>query len=391
MPSEGDGSAGASALWARSGAMWLTGRPGGRPLPVPGAPAESVASQLAEIGPAAPDVTLLGERAALAGLTRRGDVSAGGAARLLPTKDGWLAISLPRADDLRLLPALVEGAVDQPWVDLARWLVRHDGADALERTRLLGLAAAPVPAAPEPPRRPGVRCLLGGARPRGGPPLVIDLSALWAGPLCAHLLGLRGAHVVKVESLHRPDGARRGEPRFYDLLHAGHRSVALDLTGGSGQAALGRLVDRADVVIEASRPRALRQLGIVAERAAERGAVWVSITAYGRGAADEHAIGFGDDVAAGVGLVARDERGPMFAGDALADPLAGVAAAAAAVAALGGGTGALLDVSMHDVAREAANAAPGSPSVLGDLQAPRHRAAAGRAAALGRDNAEVLD
>ena len=40
-------------------------------------------------------------------------------------------------------------------------------------------------------------------------PLVVDLSALWAGPLCAHLLGLAGARVVKVESLGRPDGARR--------------------------------------------------------------------------------------------------------------------------------------------------------------------------------------
>jgi len=30
--------------------------------------------------------------------------------------------------------------------------------------------------------------------------VVVDLSALWAGPLCANVLGLAGARVIKVES-----------------------------------------------------------------------------------------------------------------------------------------------------------------------------------------------
>ena len=44
------------------------------------------------------------------------------------------------------------------------------------------------------------------------PPRIVDLSALWAGPLCAHLLQLAGASVVKLESTRRPDGARFGAP-----------------------------------------------------------------------------------------------------------------------------------------------------------------------------------
>jgi hypothetical protein len=64
-------------------------------------------------------------------------------------------------------------------------------------------------------------------------------------------------------------------------------------------------------------------------------------------------VGFGDDVAAGAGLVAWEPDGPIPAGDALADPLAG--AVAATVAALRDDRGALLDVSMHDVAAWAAS------------------------------------
>src|SRR5207253_5303213 len=105
---------------------------------------------------------------------------------------------------------------------------------------------------------------------------VADLSSLWAGPLCAHLLQLAGARVVKVESLHRPDGARSGPAAFFDLLHGGQEAVAIDFRHADGRASLRRLVEAADVVVEGSRPRALEQLGVVAEgvlaEAAECGA-----------------------------------------------------------------------------------------------------------------------
>ena len=49
--------------------------------------------------------------------------------------------------------------------------------------------------------------------PRAGKPIeVIDLSSLWAGPLCSHLLHRCGYSVTKVESQQRPDGARFGNP-----------------------------------------------------------------------------------------------------------------------------------------------------------------------------------
>ncbi|HRE01593.1 MAG TPA: hypothetical protein PLV68_09855, partial [Ilumatobacteraceae bacterium] len=53
-------------------------------------------------------LALLGERAAIVGLGRRGDVSCGGAARMLRVSDGWLALSLARADDVAAVPAWLE-------------------------------------------------------------------------------------------------------------------------------------------------------------------------------------------------------------------------------------------------------------------------------------------
>lgn len=306
---------------------------------------------LARIAARAPGVTLppdlLGERLRLAGP----DFEPRSAFRILPASDGWLGLSLPRQSDLELVPALVEAEVTEPWDAVARWLVTRPVVEAESRGVLLGLAAARVPDAPESPSREPVIVAPGGVRRVTGHPVVVDLSSLWAGPLAARLLGLAGARVIKVESAARPDGARRGPPDFFRALHEGHESVVIDFAEPT---ALRGILAGADVVIEASRPRALRQLGLTAEEFAAHGTVWASITAYGRGPDTEMRVGFGDDVAAGAGLVAWTADGPEAVGDALADPLTGVAAAAAVLDQLASGRGGVLDVSMHDVCREAA-------------------------------------
>jgi hypothetical protein len=329
--------------WADSGAMALTGRPDGAPVLPPGNAATVVREQLGALGIAVPG--LLGERAAYAGLRRNGPWSCGGAMRVLPTADGLLALSLPRASDLELLPALVEAEVTDPWATAATWAIRTPTADAVARVGLLGLAGGAVSALPEAPRPGVVATALGTRRPSTERPLVVDLTSLWAGPLCAHLLGLRGARVVKVESRHRPDGARRGPADFFALLHRGHEQVHLDFGGDLD--VLRDLVREADLVLEASRPRALRHLGLVAEDVVAAGTSWLSITARGR-ASDR--VGFGDDVAASAGLVHHDGGDVLPVADALADPLAGVAAASAAADALAAEEARLVDVSMWHVA-----------------------------------------
>ena len=190
--------------------------------------------------------------------------------------------------------------------------------------------------------------------------LVVDFSALWAGPLCAHLLGLAGAQVVKVETPTRPDGARRGYPGFYRLLHAGHRSVVLDPSLPADRAGLAALVDAADIVIEASRPRALAGFGLDMQAAVAAGTTWISITAAGR---SSQRVGFGDDVAAAAGLVVYDAAGPVFCGDAIADPLTGLTAAALALTAPADGSGVLWDVAMAGVVAATLDAGPSAPAV----------------------------
>ncbi|MFN8019334.1 MAG: CoA transferase [Acidimicrobiales bacterium] len=195
---------------------------------------------------------------------------------------------------------------------------------------------------------------LGPARPwRAAPLRVVDLTALWAGPLCTQALVRAGAEVTRVESAGRPDASRSGSPGLFAALDQGKAHVVVDLATGDGVAELRALLVEADVVVSASRPRALEQLGITATNllANDDGPqVWTSITGHGRRSAR---VAFGDDAAVAGGLVAWEDGEPSFVGDALADPLAGLAAAAATLEALAAGRRALVDVSMAGVAATA--------------------------------------
>ena len=106
--------------------------------------------------------------------------------------------------------------------------------------------------------------------------LVIEFGSLWASPLCGDLLRRSGCRVIKIESLSRPDGARRGPLGFFDLLNGGKESLALDFKDDRSLKFLRKIVKEADVIVEGSRPRALRQLGIDAETEVENGKVWIS-------------------------------------------------------------------------------------------------------------------
>ena len=342
---------------------------------------------------------LLGERAAILGLQRRGAVSAGGACRLLHCADGQLALNLAREDDWQLLPAWLERPADN-WETVARALLDRSCAPMVARARLLGLAAAQS-VAPTALRDwyKTVR-LAPAAQPPRRSALVIDLSALWAGPLCTQLLGQLGARVIKVESATRADGARAGSPQLFDLLNANKQSVALDLASASGQRQLHELLQRADIVIESARPRALEQMGIQASDMVRAGAgrVWLSITGYGRDAPMRDWVAFGDDagVAAGLSWLLREASGYMaFCGDAIADPLTGLHAALLAWTAWAQGGGVLLDVSLYGVVARCIAAGctsdqSGSPPDRSEVLPPRARPALGSAAALGTHTSEIL-
>ena len=319
---------------------------------------------------------ILGKRAALTGLQSQASFSAGGSCRFLPVVDGWIAVNLPRPDDLDLLPAWLgtpsnPASKTVPWDEIAGSVQTRDRWSLVRGAQELGLAVAAVPDAPddvdeqlaERKMAAGDRLFLASAEGTAtadatAPPelVVVDLSSLWAGPLCARILGDAGAKVIKVESNSRPDGARLGNADFYEWLHRGQDECSFDFGTQSGRDGLMALLRTADVIIEGSRPRALERLGIEPTEviATRPGMVWLSITAYGRTGPWRNWSGFGDDAAAAGGLVDHADGEPGFVGDAIADPLTGLVAASAVLDAVAEGGGVRIDVALREVARGAA-------------------------------------
>ena len=306
--------------------------------------------------------TLLGERGSNGGYVINGRVSAGiGGSRLMPTRDGGrFALTIIRNEDRQLLPPLFGDdtiRIDDPQA-IAAAVALHDCADLVERGRLLGL---PVAAADETPASPAVETLVRGPvrlRPADHRPLVIDLSAIWAGPLAGHLLWLAGAEVVKVESATRPDLIRRDDPATFDLINQGKASVLVDFASAAEKAALTALIARADVVIESSRVRALRQLGIDAEALvrAVPGLVWLSVTGHGATGEAANWTGIGNDcgVAGGLARAMADAGGAIgYVGDAIADPLTGIVGAREAWRALASGEAQRIGLAMSAIAAHA--------------------------------------
>jgi hypothetical protein len=354
---KGDPTPHPAIAWARSGAMMLTGFADRPALMCPAPLASCAAGVVRALEALAPgafaiDATaLLGERAAFTGLSRNGAISPGGMCRLLEAKDGMLAVNLPRGTDWELLPAWLEEDCPLDWDALAARIATKSRDELVARGRLLGLAVA---SETPPVLRPWYRlCTDGLSRPppkRG--PLVIDLSALWAGPLAAHFLLRAGARVIKVESSRRPDGARSGVPAFFNLLNGGKENCILDFDSERGK--LLALIAQADIIVEASRPRALKQLGLDAEALVKSrpGLIWVSISGYGRREPGANWIALGDDaaIAAGLSYIMREASGTsVFCADAVADPLTGVHAALAALGFYRQGRGGLIALALRDV------------------------------------------
>jgi CoA-transferase family III len=392
--------------------MALTGPPDGPPLGPPAPLVDGlirigtvVGRRSAQLGRPVDiePLTLLGERAAVAGLRRRGTVSCGGATRLIETADGWLAVSLARREDIELLPAWLglERAED-PWRAVTRVGTDRRAVELAERAALLGLPVSALPVSPpiSPMADPALSPLPCRTERLGdAPPMttiagarVVDLSSLWAGPLCGSFLALAGADVVKVESTSRPDGARRGPAPFFDLLNGDKRSVAVDFRSDHGVHALRRLVSTADIVIESSRPRALEQLGFDATALVHDGRprVWISITGHGRSGSARDRVGFGDDAAVAGGLVCWQDDRPVFCADAVADPTSGMVAAAVCLDALAIGGRWLVDVGMAGVAAHLAGTTLPVPTGT-NAAAPRARSPRRDAPALGTDNPLVDD
>jgi CoA:oxalate CoA-transferase len=121
---------------------------------------------------------------------------------------------------------------------------------------------------------------------------VVDLTHALSGPFCTYHLGLLGAEVVKVERPVAGDDMRHyTEHAGLELMsapfiatNAGKRSVTLDLRSVAGREVLGRLVARADVLVENFRPGVASRMGVgwEAMRAVNPRLVYCSISGFGQ-------------------------------------------------------------------------------------------------------------
>src|SRR5580658_368266 len=286
-----------------------------------------------------------------------GLMSANRACGLIRAEGGWIALNLARDEDRDLIPAWLGAETgDDVWATIRRHARRRGAAGLIEGAILLGLPAGRVgEVACDGLAPPAIQ--MGAPRRREGAPRVVDLSALWAGPLCGAVLAAVGASVTKIESVRRPDPTRTSTPDFFCRLNGRKAELSLDFAAQEGRACLAEAIAEADVLITSARPRAFAGLGLepAAVFAANPSLTWVAITGYGWQGEAGLRVGFGDDTAAAGGLVRWTARGePRFAGDALSDPVTGLAAALGAMTALEAGGGVLVDVAM---ARSAAAAA----------------------------------
>src|SRR5258708_38415374 len=89
---------------------------------------------------------------------------------------------------------------------------------------------------------------------------IIDLSRALSGPFCSMVLADLGADVVKVEPGPSGDMSRswgpfdRGVSTYYLSCNRNKRGMCIDFRNPRGVAAIRRLVDHADVMIENFKP-----------------------------------------------------------------------------------------------------------------------------------------
>lgn len=174
---------------------------------------------------------------------------------------------------------------------------------------------------------------------------ILDLTAWWAGPSAAHVLGCLGAEVIHVESTGRPDGVRmiggmfasyaswwEAAPHFLQT-NTNKLDVTLDLASPRGRELLERLIGHCDAVFENFTPRVLDGFGITWQRVRELNprALMVRMPAFGLTGPWRDNTGFAQTMEQMSGLAwvtgHRDDQPRIPRGPC--DPLAGLHAALA--------------------------------------------------------------
>jgi len=176
-------------------------------------------------------------------------------------------------------------------------------------------------------RRPRPRCpdrITACRTPTGA--RVVDLTAMWAGPLATRLLAEAGAEVDTIEASCRPDGLR-GTPAMFEQLAEGKRRHDLDLRDDEARAVLFDLVADADVLIESFSPRVMPNLGLGTDAllAVNPDLLVVSMPAFGPATPERGWVAYGTGVHAISGLGVDAGGRAWTPSVTYPDPLAGLA------------------------------------------------------------------
>jgi crotonobetainyl-CoA:carnitine CoA-transferase CaiB-like acyl-CoA transferase len=179
---------------------------------------------------------------------------------------------------------------------------------------------------------------------------VADFTAFWAGPVATQMLGTLGADVIKVEGVRRPDGMRfaGGRPPTWEqwwewgpvflCSNTNKRGISVELSEPRGRALALDLIARSDVVVENFSPRVMANFDLEWEavHAANPRAIMVRMPAFGLGGPWRDRVGFAQTMeqATGMAWITGNPDGPPIIPRGACDPVAGLHAAFAAVAAL---------------------------------------------------------
>lgn len=193
---------------------------------------------------------------------------------------------------------------------------------------------------------------------------VLDLSRVFAGPLCAQVLADFGAEVIKVEHPGRGDDTRdwgmrigKTETTYYNSMNRNKRSITLDLQTAEGVKIVHDLLPQFDVVVHNFKTGGAEKLGLgyAQLKAIKPDLIYCAVAGYDSSGPEAKRPGYDLVIQGEAGLMALNgeaSQPPLKFGVAVVDLMTGMYAAQAVLAALfrreRTGQGRLIEMALYD-------------------------------------------
>lgn len=175
---------------------------------------------------------------------------------------------------------------------------------------------------------------------------VLDLSRVFAGPLCGMVLADFGAEVIKVEHPGRGDDTRdwgmrigKTETTYYNSMNRNKRSITVDLQTPEGVKIIRGLLPQCDVVVQNFKTGGAEKLGLGYEqlKAIKPDLIYCSVAGYDSSGPEAKRPGYDLVIQGESGLMALNGEAntpPLKFGVAVVDLMTGMYAALAGARAL---------------------------------------------------------